>query len=216
MENVVLEFCSNISLNPPFLIRNDTLLMPPLEERTIDDVLLETADNDTPPSDLIYTLVSQPVHGSLNFKGDTLSIGDTFSQEELSTLGILYRHNDEQYLSDYFSFTIIDGAGGWDGITNFKFTIDPSLPTQPYQYESIIPLKIYPKPNRGNFTIEIDNDIHIFDIQIITLDGKLIHHIQGPKNTNPIQLNNVASGVYIIKVNTEIGIINKKVLIQQP
>lgn len=74
--------------------------------------------------------------------------------------------------------------------------------------------KIYPNPNTGNFTIEIENPSKDASIEIFNLMGKLIKTVEtsSSKSIYEIDLNS-ADGIYLVKVKNNGVVWNKKVLV---
>ncbi|HEU4873319.1 MAG TPA: cadherin-like domain-containing protein, partial [Pyrinomonadaceae bacterium] len=64
-----------------------------------------------------------PVNGTLKKLGVGLASGGTFTQDDINNNRITYDHNGSQTLSDSFTFTVSDGAGGTIGLTTFNITI---------------------------------------------------------------------------------------------
>lgn len=99
--------------DPPTLATNLALTVSEGGAANITGTLLQATDPDSPTERLVYTLNALPVNGRLALNGTTLSQGSTFSQTSLSTgPGLLYSHNGGETLSDSFTFTLADGAGG--------------------------------------------------------------------------------------------------------
>lgn len=75
--------------------------------------------------------------------------------------------------------------------------------------------KIYPNPiNNGRFTIESDIRGNA-EYEIFDLSGKLIKASEKlEKGVNDININNVQSGVYLVKVNADGKIISKKIVVK--
>jgi len=87
---------------------------------------LQTTDNDNTPAQLTYTLTVVPVNGTLhNGGGPALIVGNTFTQNDINSNNITYDHDGSETLSDSFTFTLADGAGGTVPATVFNLTITP-------------------------------------------------------------------------------------------
>lgn len=72
---------------------------------------------------------------------------------------------------------------------------------------------IYPNPAQDNFIIET-SDSRILEISIYTISGKLIHSNQ--VNNQSVEINTSAfkSGLYLISVQTENGLVYKKLAVE--
>ncbi len=82
---------------------------------TIDSVLLLTIDRDDGPAELVYTITSAPEFGALLLDDILLvSLGDTFTQADVSGGRLTYVHAGAIEAADGFSFMIADD--GEDGV----------------------------------------------------------------------------------------------------
>ena len=74
-------------------------------------------------------------------------------------------------------------------------------------------VSIYPNPsNEQRITIESENELDT--IQLINLNGQLIMEIQKPERiNNTYSVNDIPDGFYIVKLSSEKGTVNKKVII---
>jgi hypothetical protein len=62
-------------------------------------------------------------------------------------------------------------------------------------------VKVYPNPNKGNFTVTVEDPKSDISISVYNLLGELVKNIEtnSLKSTYAIDLN-VANGVYMVKV----------------
>lgn len=74
--------------------------------------------------------------------------------------------------------------------------------------------KIYPNPNRGNFTIEIENPSNNVSIEVFDMLGKMVKKvdIMDSRAVNIIDMEG-AEGVYLVKVKNGESVWNKKVVL---
>ena len=72
--------------------------------------------------------------------------------------------------------------------------------------------KIYPNPNNGSFTIELDNPEMDAAIEVFDVMGKLVRSVERVEKVTLVDLE-VASGIYVVKVKTGGVVWNKKVLV---
>jgi hypothetical protein len=69
-------------------------------------------------------------------------------------------------------------------------------------------INIYPNPSTG--VININTNETIENINILDINGKLVHH---QTNNSPIDLSQHAKGIYFINITTEKVVINKKIVL---
>jgi PKD repeat protein len=72
--------------------------------------------------------------------------------------------------------------------------------------------KIFPNPNNGSFTIELDNPEMDAAIEVFDLMGKLVKKLERVEKVTLVDLE-VASGIYLVKVKTGGVVWNKKILV---
>lgn len=102
----------------------------------------------------------------------------------------------------------VDGSGGNTEGT-FYLTLNdyplakPSLDDTKKTYE----FKIFPNPNPGSFTIQIDSERKEATIlEVINLHGQLLYSstltIQRGKQNIPVHLGKISSGIYLVRITT--------------
>jgi hypothetical protein len=69
-------------------------------------------------------------------------------------------------------------------------------------------INIYPNPTIGNVNINTIETIE--SINIIDVNGKLVHH---QTNSSPIDLSQIVKGIYFMNIISEKGVINKKIVL---
>ncbi len=100
--------------DPPVLLTtNPSLTLTEGTAIALTSTLLSATDVEQGPAQLIYTLNTAPANGAILRSGVALTTGGTFSQADINTGTLLsYSHNGSETLSDGFTFTLSDGAGG--------------------------------------------------------------------------------------------------------
>jgi len=112
--------------SPPVLVSNNPLILDEQGSATIRNSLLRVTDNDTPDSQLVYTVGNATTNGSLLINGVTATAGTTFTQVNLDDPSqVRYVHNGSETTSDRFSFTVSDGTGGSVGNQTFSIQVNP-------------------------------------------------------------------------------------------
>lgn len=106
-------FTANI---PPVVVVNEALTVASGGSRAVDSSLLAASDSDDDTDTLIYTVVTPPAQG-------TLSLGDTFTQQDINNGALIYTHTGTG--EDSFQFTVSDGK---DTSEIYTFTILASEP----------------------------------------------------------------------------------------
>jgi subtilisin-like proprotein convertase family protein len=160
-----LEYCANVALNPPYNVRNNTLVIAPGTIGFIHADFLLSEDQDNGPSDLRYTVVRGPRKGTLLNQGNAFGAGATFTQQDINNWHIAYQHGSAEEEEDDFQFTVEDGNGGWYGIATFAIRTDNSVSvTDPGR--APIDMQIWPNPARDQIRLRVPgqdmSDAHIW------------------------------------------------------
>ena len=110
---------------PPVIVANAGLTVNEGTGATITSAELAVADPDNGATQLLYTVGSAPVNGTLYLSGAPVGVAGTFTQDDLDNGRVSYTHNDSETVADGFTFTVSDGAGGTIGSTTFSITVNP-------------------------------------------------------------------------------------------
>ncbi|MBP6184604.1 MAG: T9SS type A sorting domain-containing protein [Saprospiraceae bacterium] len=202
-----LEYCADVALNPPSLVINDTLFLKPGGQKTITNNQLHTTDPDNGPSELMYTIVRNPVKGTLSKTGTTLNVGDRFTQQEINDGLIEYQHGTAAEETDNFLFTVEDGAGGWVGIVSFGIRTDESVFINQQRAENLT-MDIWPNPAGDEVRIRlIGLSIHPDRVSVFNQLGQEIATSVTVESAEQIRLNTMGlpSGLYFIRLRVDQG-----------
>jgi hypothetical protein len=71
-------------------------------------------------------------------------------------------------------------------------------------------LDVYPNPSKGNFNFELSVNFSIEKIQVYSLNGNLVKELKPASNKMIITLEQ--AGVYLMKIITDNGVYNRKVI----
>ncbi len=93
----------------PTIVSSGLLSLNEGSSRSLRNVLF-TTDPDNLPSELRYTLQSQPIFGALRRGGIGLGTGAIFTQQDIDNGLISYQHNGSEQPSDAFTFLVSDGT----------------------------------------------------------------------------------------------------------
>ncbi|HUN66625.1 MAG TPA: Ig-like domain-containing protein [Bacteroidota bacterium] len=126
--------------NPPRLDTDLSLNVVQSGSGTITNGDLISVDNDNTAAEIIFTIGPDtssgvaPAHGVLKLNGLPLSIGGTFTQDDVNNNRVTYKNDGSESATDFFTFTVRDADGGIasdHGFTVFHFNIAVTLVNQP-------------------------------------------------------------------------------------
>ncbi len=213
-----LELCSNASASPPFLVTNELMPVAPGEGRLITNDFLLSQDNDNGPSELTYTVVTAPAHGTLFFQNEVVEVGMTFRQASIDAGNVKYVHNGGAETTDGFTFAVEDGEGGWFGTPLFEITIDENAPVSTEDLEESNAFEVFPNPAKDRLNIQFTQSINgRLDVRVTNVQGQLLQAERFDNALEQVQLNTsgLSNGIYFIYVETDAGTATKKVVIQR-
>jgi subtilisin-like proprotein convertase family protein len=199
LQELKLELCANVTLDQPFLVRNDTLKIHPGNKASITDALLLAQDNNNSASELIYTLVDIPVGGILTFNGSAVEAGSRFSQAELNDGRLRYEAASNLEGPDFFSFTIQDGQGGWISITSFNIVRSKNFVNASNDFSLVQEVWVFPNPAQGEIQVVLEgNAIDLRTYTISDMTGKPMIWGKFTDRQNSIDIASLPSGMYFI------------------
>jgi hypothetical protein len=74
---------------------------------------------------------------------------------------------------------------------------------------------VYPSPSSASFSIQLDRTLKIESVSIRDIQGKCIFKKEIKKETDFVELElNEADGIYFLEIETENGVLRKKILVQ--
>ena len=216
-----LEICSSVALSGPELVNNNTLFVPPGEFNWIQTDDLLTIDDESGPSELVYTIVTAPEFGSLRRGGTLLWAGKTFTQLSIDNLAMYYEHDGaNDNTTDSFTFTVSDPDGGWLGTPTFNIEIDENTIVSVENQELQNEVLVYPNPADDQLNIHFQNAFNsAVSLVLYNIHGQqvLARKLDASAANADLQLNtsNLANGLYLLQIEGAEGTIVKKVTIQK-
>lgn len=202
----IIEFCSTLNASNPTLLNNKGIKVNRSNNKTIAGTDLQAQDVDATATQLVYTLTRIPAGGGLRLSDKLLEVGDKFTQADIDAQRLRYTHNGGTDTTDFFSFVVQDGKGGFLPINRFTIHIDPTtgLGEVPLPFGA----KLYPNPTRDVLNLEFEQNLPADGIlRIFNLQGQLLYQrtvSQGVRN-QVIATQQWPAGTYLLHLNTEKG-----------
>ncbi len=213
IKNWSIEFCSNVNLNNPSLLQNETLPCNPGSRNTIDNDFLEVQGTDVENWQLVYTLVSVPTNGELLKEGVAMQVGDTFSQSNINWFGMKYQHDGSNTTTDGFLFTIIDGNGGWTGTHKFNIEIDENFSVSNDEVIADDLITVFPNPANDVLNVRLEKPFAESTlIELFDMNGRLIqtHNLAPGQVKLDLDLNNLNAALYFLRFESALKVGSKK------
>lgn len=215
IQDFKLEFCTSVSLNGPFIDRNEGMTIDPNTNRAITPDLLRAKDDDNTPAQLTFTLTTVPRYGHLEkTPGSTLRQGDTFTQADIDAGTIRYFDHGSGQTEDYFRFTVNDGAGGFVGTPKFVIRALVNLGETADLSKTFT---VFPNPATEQIWIAFPKALsETTQLSLIDVSGRLVQSVLMGTGTEShvLGLHNLPKGLYFVRIDNPLGTGTKKVAIQ--
>lgn len=211
-QEFTLQICSNAALNTPYIVNNNTLEVPTgMANRLTTEVLL-TEDDDNTAEELIYTIITMPLYGTMQVSGMEAAVGTQFTQADIQSGKVRYMNTDTSVDSDSFSFTVIDGKGGWIDITEFDFAMGDDFMSSVEDLSDLLLVDIIPNPTSDLSIVNINNTLGLeYSFQLLSMSGQVItqQRLKGDQQIE-IDATQIPSGVYLLSIESERFVKNMK------
>jgi subtilisin-like proprotein convertase family protein len=215
-----LEFCAALTPESPTLFVNEPLAVPPGQSNIITQGLLEAADGNSNPDQIVYTLLTLPAHGQLvrTSLGETLTVGSRFTQSTINAFNLSYVHDGSASQSDSFTFIVENNQGGWLPTQTFRIDIDENAMVNVPEVPLANGITLFPNPAQDMVQIRFERPVPgRAQVRLFNLSGQEVERRLFPDTAAALELSTVrlAAGLYIVSVQTETGVFAEKLLIQK-
>ncbi|MGQ9846165.1 MAG: Ig-like domain-containing protein, partial [Bacteroidales bacterium] len=148
---------------------------------------------------------------SITQNGDTLISSSSTGNQWYNTLGPIAGATDSIYIaeSEDTYYVVVTDANGCSAMSNTIHVIPTSIAQN--QFASMISLS--PNPAH-NYTVLNMGTIDNAKIEIVAVDGKVVYTDFVKNNNKTILLNDLASGLYTVKVTANGKTIQKKLVVE--
>ncbi len=218
LESWGIEMCANASPQSPYIVNNETLDVRVGDGQWIYDNFLLVQDDNNAADELEFTVVSLPLNGDLVLSDNVLEIGQTYRQSSINAANLKYVHDGTATTSDFFTFTVNDGEGGYLGNTVFNISLDENNPPLGTNELDKIELKLFPNPAQNLVNIELENVINDdLQISIFDVQGRLVqqNNLNGTGNLIELNTTRLLNGIYFVQLLSDSAIATKKFTIQK-
>ncbi|TNE69098.1 MAG: T9SS type A sorting domain-containing protein [Bacteroidetes bacterium] len=200
-----LEFCSEVVVNPPYLVNNNTLFLDPGNNKVIPADLLLVEDANNTHSQLQYTLVTVPQHGHLALNwGTPLQPGDQFAQSDIDN-GSLRFFDYGSHGLDGFKFTVTDGEGGFFGTPRFMIQT-ATVGTEDLQAPAF-DFQLFPNPAQTSVWIGLDRPAtEDMAVAVYNSTGQQIRDARLDRGAERLLLQTTSwpAGIYFVQVQGKV------------
>ena len=214
LTNFNLEFCTSVSTENPFLVVNNTLTALASNTTPLSEDFLFCDHPSSGPGNLTYILTRIPVGGILTKNSTPLTVGDTYTQQDINDGVIAYVHNTSSVDNDNFDFVIIDGESGWLPVHTFNITIDASSSNNDFTSNQNR-IWIYPNPAQDMLNISsLDENQSIQMIRVSDVNGHLMTQRKWDQKSASLEVADFPRGIILLHIYYGDHVITKRVVLQ--
>lgn len=201
------------------MVNNETLEVPVAGNNPIQVNLLLAEDVDNTPGELVYTLVEAPTKGRLLRFGNPLTVGQTFTQQDIFGSAVTYQHDGTAEEADLFTFTVSDGTGGWLGTPVYNIVISEDAIVSTSETEADQSIGLFPNPASDQVNISFKSPMQNVNLSIYNIQGQKIQQkqIENISSNQRETLNTAAipNGIYFLELQSDAVRVVKKITIQR-
>tara|TARA_R110001583_G_scaffold195462_1_gene373946 strand:- start:4637 stop:8917 length:4281 start_codon:yes stop_codon:yes gene_type:complete len=166
-------------------------------------------------SEQVFMVSQLSTEGEVRLSNIALSLGQTFTQDDINTSKVTYVNTSSVTTSDSFKVDITNATGGFLPNEEIIVTIDAALAIDDYFFQKT-GISVYPTVSEGNFSIASSKTLNNVHLEIYSITGqkvfvKELNFKSG--NIEHINAQQLASGIYILKLTSEILQGSKKIII---
>ena len=213
-----LQFCASISPKSPYIVKNDTIYVKPLDTRLIHNFELAAEHEDIPGTQLVFTVLDNTGKGYLSLAGVPLSSGDQFTMTDIHEQRLTYTNTDGDAEHDAFSFIVTASNNGWTGTHRFHIVIDENAITFVSDKQPANHFNLFPNPATDRITVMFDRPLGDLTIMEMTdVNGRRVMQQKMEQGLQQATFNvmGLTPGVYFLTVRNSSGILAKKLVVQR-
>jgi hypothetical protein len=205
-----------VTVNPPYLVNNNPLLIQTGMNEVITPGLLLAEDANNTHAQLLFTLLTVPQFGFLNKDNfGALKPGDQFTQADLDAGLIRYYDYGVNGGADGFRFTVTDNEGGFLGTP--KFVIQPQGVGTGEPAAPALPFNLYPNPAGDFVWVSLDSPAESdVRISILNTAGQLLQtgRLLAGADRQQLKTGSLPRGIYVVRLESEKGLGLKKLVVK--
>lgn len=184
--------------------------------RVLINTELKASSTGSTAMEQLFMITKTPSKGDIKLNGTTLLAGDTFTQNDINTGEIVYLNTSTITTTDSFMVDITNATNGFVPNEEVVISIDSSLAIEDDLFLKV-GILVYPTVSNGVFSILANTNIGKTTVEIFSVSGQRVHasilNIESGIQER-ILVNELATGVYILKLTTTEATGSKKIIIR--
>lgn len=180
-------------------------------------VILNTEMNASTPNQnsqsQVYTLLQTPGLGQLFKNGTLMTIGNTFTQNDINLNRITYVNTLTESNTDSFKVSILNAFSGWIPEREIPITIQSSLNLSDFNSKAIT---VVPNPASDTFTVQIPFNLNEpIKMEMFDLQGRKISSVETSNQTETLSVAHLSEGIYLLTISYNNQTITKKISVKK-
>ncbi|WP_298364551.1 proprotein convertase P-domain-containing protein [uncultured Lutibacter sp.] len=214
--NWSLEICeSTTSTNSTFT--NNPFTVEVFSSYVLNQTETEASSSGSLPNEQVFTINKQPSLGNITLNDIIVELGDVFTQEDINTGIVKYVNSSALDNTDSFIVDITNATNGFLPNQEVNITLDATSLSVDDQFFEKTGTTVYPTISTGDFSIASNTTLGNTTIEIYSLNGQKVFSQQliiYKGNISKISTYGLATGIYVLKLNTEKTQGSKKIIIK--
>ncbi|GAB4403994.1 MAG: zinc-dependent metalloprotease family protein [Bacteroidia bacterium] len=203
---------------PPALIVNQPLAITQWALAGIPTTNLQATSPSGATNTIRFTVVSLPQHGGLLLNNAPLTVGQTFTQQDIDQGRFAYLHNGSATTSDFFRFDVTNNAGGWIGLYDFQITI--ALGGTAIGDGLASQMQLMPNPAQTSVQVSLQGVVGGGGVaDLLDLRGRQLRSrsfvAAGAETSFSLPVEDLAAGVYLVRVQHAGGTFVQRLFIRR-
>ena len=210
-----LEFChAQVITNSS--LTNATIVVGANTTYVLQQSETEATSSGSTAIEQVFMLSELPTEGDVRLNNTPLMLGDIFTQNDINTGVLTYVNTSSINTLDFFKVDITNATGGFLSNQQINITIDAALAIDNYFFEKT-GISVYPTVSDGSFIISSSKTVEKTSIELYSITGQKVFSQElnfSSGNIEHINAQQLASGVYILKLTSENLQESKKIIIK--
>ena len=213
IDSVVLSFCSISAIPNELTLVNNTILTTTNSTKIILPTELNAQTELQANSNQVYTLVQNTSLGELKKENITLSVGATFTQDDINQNKISYTNTLLNAATDTFKVNVLNAADGWLPNQSATIVIQSQMNAAEVDASKIA---VYPNPTNGLLTVKLPSIAAATgNLSLVDMQGRKIFSKQMAGSEEILSLEHLSNGIYLLTISVDNQKITKKIVLDR-
>ena len=212
INSFVLNFCSVSSVPNALTLVNNTILTNTNTTKIILPAELNAQTDLQATVDQVYTLVQNTTLGALKKENVTLSVGSTFTQDDINQNKISYTNSLNTGATDTFKVNVLNATNGWLPNQTATIVIQNQMNVSELNLSEIV---VYPNPTKGVVTVKFpSNTYNTGNLSLVDMQGRTILAKEVTGSEENLSLEHLSQGIYLLTISVDNQKITKKIVLE--